>query len=100
MMQTDDREQFERDLLAPGRFARLLERAGRYLDGLDAKEVFLEAALDYMWECRGQVKNTNGLLVLWDEALNAAAHTRSRWLVHFGAALERQKWVPSRRLGK
>lgn len=100
MIYTEDREQFERDILRPGRFARLLERAGRYLDGLDDKNAFLEFALDYMWENRASVKDTSGLLKLWDAALETAASRRGSWLVHFGVALERTKWVRSRDLGR
>lgn len=100
MIYTEDREQFERDILQPGRFARLLERAGRYLDGLDDKDAFLKAALDVMWERRGEVTDTTGLLLIWDEALRYAASSRPRWLVHTGPALERTKWVPCGRLGR
>src|ERR1700675_769846 len=100
MIYTEDREQFERDILHPGRFARLLERAGRYIDGLQDKEAFLETALDIMWERRSEVQNANGLLAMWDEALSTAALTRSRWLVHTGPALERTEWVRGARLGR
>lgn len=97
MIYTEDREQFERDILRPGRFVRLAERAGPYIDGMDQpdKAYFLETALDVMWDRRAEVESTSGLLKLWDEALETAAFSRPRWLVSVGLVHETRQWVKS-----
>ena len=84
----------------PPFLARMLERTGKYLDGLDDKDAFLEIALMRFEELRDDIKDSNGVMRQWDEALMYAARSRPRWLVHYGAALELTKWVRSARLGR
>jgi hypothetical protein len=97
---TEDRETFEAQFFRPPFLARMLEASGKYTDGLDCKDAFLQTALDRFWELRGKIDSAQGVMNRWHEALEYAAKTRPRWLVHYGSALERTKWVRSARLGR
>lgn len=78
----------------------MLERTGKYVDGLDDKGTFLAAALDAFWNLRNTIKGTDDVTRVWGDALKQAALTRSKWLVHYGAALEKARWVRGSRLGR
>ena len=97
---TTEREAFEAAIFKPPFLARMLERCGRFTDGLDDKDAFLTKAFDYFWVLRGQIKTSGDVLRYWDDALRAASVSRSRWWVHYGSVLEKGKWVQGRRLGR
>ena len=99
MIYTEDRETFERQFFKPPFLARMLERIGKYIDGLDDKTAFILLAHEKFWQLRNQIKSADDVTKVWEEALKQAAFTRPRWLMHCGPALERQRWVRSIHLG-
>lgn len=95
-----DWESLDRDFFKPPFLARMLERAAKYIDGLDDKDTFLRWTLEAFETLSNEIKTSHDVIVAWDRALAGAALRRGRWLVHYGAALENQKWVRGNRLGK
>lgn len=95
-----DWETLDRDFFKPPFLARMLERAGRYTDGLDDKDVFLRWTLEAFETLSEAIKTSQDVISAWDRALTAAALRRQRWLVHYGSALEHTKWVKGTRLGR
>lgn len=102
MIYTEDRQVFEDKFYRPPFLARMLERAALYIDGLDEKDYFLRTAFDMFWGLRDKITITcaNDVTLMFDAALRATALSRSKWLVHYGAALELTKWVRGTRLGR
>ncbi len=100
MIYTEDRDTFEATFFKPPFLARMLERTAKYIDGLDEKEAFLRAAFEAFWQMRNEIKDSDSVTDLWGQALSRAAASRPRWLVHYGSALERQRWVKSIHLGR
>lgn len=100
MIYTEDRKKFEDQFFKPPFLARMLERTGKYIDGLDDKDAFLALVHEEFWDLRDKIKDSNDVLVKWEMALEYAARSRPCWLVHCGAALEQTKWVRGSRLGR
>jgi len=100
MTYTEDREVFERDLFKPPHLARMLERAGQYTGALckEDRELVLKLALDNFWELRGQIRNSNDVLRVYDRALAQAVRTRPKWRVWWG--LIEWRWIKSVQMGK
>lgn len=96
---TEDRDTFEAQFFRPPFLARMLERTAPYIDGLNDKDAFLEVAFDQFWYLRNTIKDANGVVQTWEEALRYAARSRTHWLVHYGPALELTKWVRGAHLG-
>lgn len=100
MIYSEDRDQFLRDMFRPPFAARMTERLGPYIDGLQDKDAFMERAFDEFYAAREKINSAAAIVVWWEQALRAAAMSRPRWLVHCGPALERTRWIPGRRLGR
>ena len=88
------------EFMKPPFLARMLERAGKFTDGLDDKNEFLRIALAEFENLCDKIKTSNDVLHRWSEALGYAACSRPRWLVHSGSALEKTKWVRGVHLGR
>ena len=97
---TEDRDTFEATFFKPPFLARMLERTAKYIDGLDAKVEFIALVHDIFWSLREEIKGADDVTRVWAKALEQTAFTRPRWLVHYGSALERQRWVKSIHLGR
>jgi hypothetical protein len=97
---TEDRDVFEATFFRPPFLARMLERTGRYIDGLAAKDAFLKAAHEAFWTMRSEITDADSVTGVWGQALSFAACSRARWLVHFGPAMERTRWVKGSQLGR
>lgn len=97
---TEDRDTFESTFFKPPFLARMLERIGKYIDGLDDKTAFIILAHQNFWDRRNEIKSADDVTRVWDKALEDAAFARPRWLVHCGPALERTRWVKSLHLGR
>lgn len=95
-----EREAWERDIFKPPFLARMLERCGKYTDGLDDRDAFLTSALDQFYATREKIVTSFGVLECWGDALKFAAESRSKWLVHYGSCLESRKWVRGIHLGR
>ena len=82
---TEDRETFERQLFRPPHAARMTEHAGRFVERLDRddKDALLKDALDWFWEHRGLIQETQDILRTWVKALEHAAGRRPVWRTWF-----------------
>lgn len=100
MIYTEDRQVFEDTFYRPPFLARMLERAALYIDGLDEKDYFLRTAFDMFWELRDKITCADDVTLMFGAALRATALSRSKWVVHHGAALELTKRVNGSKLGR
>lgn len=100
MTYTEDRTTFEAQLQRPPHFARMCEHAGRFVGRLSRvdKEALIEMAYDRLWDQRDQIHETAHVLLLWIDALKAAAMTRKQWLVYYN--MGGWRWVKSSQLGR
>lgn len=96
---TEDRETFERQMMAPPHAARLMDHAGRFIGRLDNtdKQAFLEMALDEFWARRDLIKATQDILLQWVKSLEFAAKRRPQWHCWSSGY---DWWVKGSQLGK
>lgn len=105
LLEAENRDEFTEALLYNPRTARMLERSGHYVGGMDKiqKDVFFEAAVEWGWNNRHSYNaQYQRLEVFWDRCLRAAALTRDRWLisVSIGPGVFEKRWILGVRLGR
>jgi hypothetical protein len=78
----------------------MLERSGRFIEGLRGKDEFLAGALERFWELRDKINCQNDVLECWEQALRDSARQRAVWFVWPCGSLVPGRWVKGTELGR